>query len=75
MAEGYVRDECFGFITEYLHRVEVVDRRVWDEDEEYGNAKEVVEGTGAKFLMPPSLRDLAHHYTLSNLSLMKPWHR
>ena len=26
MAEGYARDECLGFITEYLHKFEVVDR-------------------------------------------------
>ena len=28
MAEGYVKDECLGFITEYMQRFEVVDRRV-----------------------------------------------
>jgi hypothetical protein len=28
MTEGYARDECLGFITEYLHKFEVVDRRV-----------------------------------------------
>ena len=75
MAEGYVRDECLGFTTEYLQRFEVVDRRVWDADEEYGDAEEVLEGAGVKYLMSPALRDLAHQYALSNLSLMEPWHR
>ncbi len=75
MAEGYVRDECLGFTTEYLHRFEVVDRRVWDADEEYGDAEEVVEGAGSKYLMSATLRDLAHQYALSNLSIMEPWHR
>ena len=75
MAEGYVRDKCLGFITEYLQRFEVVDRQVWDVDEVYGDAEEVVEGVGVKYLMSPVLRDLAHQYALSNLSLMEPWHR
>jgi hypothetical protein len=26
MAEGYARDECIGFINEYLYKFEVVDR-------------------------------------------------
>ena len=29
-----------------MQRFEVVDRRVWDADEEYGDAKEVLEGQG-----------------------------
>ena len=49
MAEGYVKDECLGFITEYMQRFEVVDRRVWDADEEYGDAEEVLEGAGTSF--------------------------
>ena len=56
-------------------RFKVVDRRVWDADEEYGDVEEVVEGAGAKYLMSPALRDLAHQYALSNLSLMAPWHK
>jgi hypothetical protein len=44
MAEGYARYEFLGFITEYLHKFEVVGRRVWDADEEYGDAEEVLEG-------------------------------
>jgi hypothetical protein len=74
MAEGYVRDECLGFITEYLQRFEVVDHRVWDVDEEYGDAEEVLEGAEAKYMMSTTLRDLVYQYALSNLSLMEPWH-
>jgi hypothetical protein len=75
MAEGYVRDECLGFITEYLHKFEVVDRRIWDADEEYGDAEEVLEGAGTKFLMTPALRDRAHQYALTNLCVMALLHR
>ena len=75
MVEGYTRDECLGFITEYLHKFEVVDRQVWDADEEYGDAEEVLEGARTKYLMTPTLRDLAHQYALTNVSLMAPWHR
>jgi hypothetical protein len=46
MAEGYLKDECIGFVTEYLQRFDVVHKRVWDAEEEYGDAEEVVEGTG-----------------------------
>ena len=75
MAEGYVKDECLGFITKYVQRFEVVDHRVWDADEEYGDAKEVLEGAGAKYLMSLALKDLAHQYAVSNLALMEPWHK
>jgi hypothetical protein len=75
MAEGYVKDECLGFITEYLQRFEVVDRRVWNVDEEYEDAEEVLEGAGSSFVMNPFMRELAHQYILTNISLLEPWHR
>ena len=75
MVEGYARDECLCFIIEYLHKFEVVDRQVWDADEEYKNAEEVLEGVGTKYLMTPALRDVAHRYALTDFSLMAPWHR
>jgi hypothetical protein len=54
---------------------EVVDRRVWDADEEYGDAEEVLEGAGTSFIMSPPLREIAHQYVLTNISLLEPWHR
>jgi hypothetical protein len=36
MAKGYVKDECIGFVIEYLQRFDVVECRVWDANEEYG---------------------------------------
>jgi hypothetical protein len=68
MAEGYVRDE-------YLHRFEVVDRQVWDADEEYSDAEEVLDSAGTKYLMSSALTDIAHQYALTNISLMAPWHK
>jgi hypothetical protein len=73
MAEGYVKDECIGFITEYLQRFDVVERRVWDADEEYGDVEEVLEGSGKPYIMTPALQDVAHQYALTNLSVMQPW--
>jgi hypothetical protein len=68
MAEGYLRDECIGFITEYLQRFDIVHRRVWD-------AEEVLEGAGRPYLMTASLRDVAHQYVLENASTMQAWRR
>jgi hypothetical protein len=73
MAEGYLKDECIGFVTEYLQRFDVVKQRVWDADEEYGDAEEVLEGAGRPYVMTPALRDLAHQYTLTNIAIMQPW--
>jgi hypothetical protein len=73
MVEWYIWDECLGFITKYLQRFEVVQRRIWDVNEEEGDVIEMHEGAGAKFLMCPSLRDLAHQYVLNNISIMSPW--
>jgi hypothetical protein len=72
MAEGYLKDECLGFVIEYLQRFDVVHRRVWDAEEEYGDAEEVLEGTGKPYLMTPELRDIAHEYVLRNISVMQP---
>ena len=58
-----------------MQRFEVVDRRVWDADEEYRDAEEVLEGAGTTFVMTQALRDLAHQYVLTNISLFEPWHR
>jgi hypothetical protein len=73
MAEGYLKDECIGFVTEYLQRFEVVHRRVWDTEEEYGDAEEVLEGAGKPYMITFALRDLAHQYTLANVAIMQPW--
>jgi hypothetical protein len=73
MAEGYVKDECIGFIIEYLQRFDIVERRVWEADEEYGDVEEVLEGSGKPYIMTPALQDVAHQYALTNLSVMQPW--
>jgi hypothetical protein len=72
MAEGYVKEECFGFVTEYLQRFDVVKRRVWDADEEYGDVEEAVEGAGKPYMMTSALRDIAHKYVLRNVAVMQP---
>ncbi len=73
MAKWYIRDECLGFITKYLQRFKVVQQRIWDVDEEEGDATEMHEGLGAKFLTNRGLWDLAHQYVLNNISIMSPW--
>lgn len=75
MAEGYVQEECLGFVTEYLQRFDVVERRVWDADEEYGDAEEVLEGGAKPYIMTTAVRDAAHKYVLRNMSVMQPWLR
>jgi hypothetical protein len=73
MAEGYAQEECIGFVTEYLQRFDVVEWRVWNADEEYGDAEEVLEGGGKPYIMSAALRDAAHKYALTNMSVMQPW--
>jgi hypothetical protein len=72
MAEGCLKDECLGFVTEYLQRFDVVHRQVWDAEEEYGNAEEVLEGAGKPYLMTAELCDVVHQYVLRNISVMQP---
>jgi hypothetical protein len=67
MTEGYLKDECLGFITEYLYKFESNSRRVWDEDEEYDVVEEVLQGAGKAYVMTVELRDLAHQYVLTNV--------
>jgi hypothetical protein len=72
MVEGYLKDECLGFVTEYLQRFDVVHRRVWDAEEEYGDAEEVLEGAGKPYLMTAKLHDVAYQYVLRNISVLQP---
>jgi hypothetical protein len=72
MAEGYVKEECLGFVNEYLQRFDVVHRRVWDADEEYGDVEEVLEGADKPFILSHELRDVAHKYVLKNIAMMQP---
>jgi hypothetical protein len=72
MAEGYLKDECLGFVTEYLQRFDVVHKRVWDVEEEYGDVEEVLEGAGKPYLITAELCDVAHQYVLCNISMMQP---
>jgi hypothetical protein len=44
-----------------------------DVDEEEGDVGEMLKRVGTKFLMSPSLRDVAHEYVLANISIMTPW--
>ena len=71
MAEGYLKDECIGFITEYLQGFEGTTRRVWDEEEEIGDAEEVLQGGGRPYVMTPEMRDIAYQYVLSNSTDME----
>jgi hypothetical protein len=77
MAEGYLKDEYLGFVTEYLQRFDVVHRRVWNAEEEYGDiedgdVEEVLEGARKPYLMIAELRDVAHQYVLHNIFVMQP---
>jgi hypothetical protein len=40
MVEGYIMDECFSFIIEYLQRFEVVQRHIWDAKKEEKNVND-----------------------------------
>jgi hypothetical protein len=75
MAEGYLKDECIGFITKYLQRFDAVQRQVWDAEEEYGNAEEVPEDAGKSYIITVAIRDVAHQYVLTNASLMQDYLR
>ena len=74
MAEGYLKDECIGFVTKHLKSFEHTQRRVWDENEEYGDAEEVLQGATKQFVMTPALLDLAHQYVLMNASIMEEFY-
>ena len=74
MAEGYLKDECIGFITKYIQKFKATEWRVWDEDKEYGDAEEVLQGAGRPYVMSTELRDVAHQYVLSNVEVMQDLH-
>jgi len=46
MAERYLKEECLGFVIEYLQRFDIVKRCVWDAEDKFGDAEEVLKGAG-----------------------------
>jgi len=71
MVEDYLRDECIRFVMEYLQSFDVTEMWVWDAEEEYVVAEEVLQGGGQPYIMSPALRDLAHQYVLSNMAYLQ----
>jgi hypothetical protein len=53
--------------------VDVVERRIWDAEEEYGDAEEVPKGGGKAHIMSTVLRDATHKYALTNMEVMQLW--
>ena len=75
MAEGYVKDECIGFVIKYLQRFDVLHKRIWNVEEEYNDTEEVLEGVGRPYVLTAALQDIAHYYVLWNVGIMQPWRR
>jgi hypothetical protein len=75
MVGGYVKDECIGFVTEYLQRFNVVHRQVWDADTEYGEVEEALEGASKPYMLSCALCDVAYKYVFQNVDVMQPWLR
>ena len=75
MAEGYLKDECIGFVTEYLQTFDNAPKSKTSEerdaDEEYGDVEDVLQGDGKAYVMTTALRDVAHQYVLANVSCMQ----
>jgi hypothetical protein len=72
IVEDLLKDECLGFVMEYLQRFEVIHRQVWDAEEEYKDAEEVLESIGNPYMMTAELRNFAHQYVLTNIFVMQP---
>jgi len=51
VAEGYLKDECIGLIIKYLHEFEAMQRCVWNEDKEYNNAEDILQGGGKSYML------------------------
>jgi hypothetical protein len=48
---------------------------VWDVEEEYGDTEEALEGAGKQYVMTAAVRDVAHRYVLTNVSVMEEFHQ
>jgi hypothetical protein len=46
---------------------------VWDAEEEYGDAEEVLEGTRRPYVITARMKDLTHQYVLMNTTIIQPW--
>lgn len=73
MAQGYIKDETLGYITEYLAEYKHVTRRVWNSDEEECVIGEVLQGLATIKKVSTEIMAMAHLYVLLNTTVMEPW--
>jgi len=71
MTEGYLKDKCIGFVIEYLYGFEAIQRCVWNEDEEYNDTKEVLQGIGKSYMLSSKLWNVAHQYVLMDVAILQ----
>jgi hypothetical protein len=56
VAKGYMVDDTLRFCTEYMSRLSVTRRRVWDDKEEPGMFNKEPKGGGVKRVLSENLR-------------------
>ncbi len=73
IAKGYAMEKSMGLLMEYMQNFTLVSRRVWDVEEEESVSGEVLEGADRSVYLSPTIRDIAHHYVLTNTTTMAWW--
>ncbi len=70
MVESYAMEELMGYLIKYMQGFMLVNREVWDVEEEEGVSGKVFKGANRSIDLGWALQDIAHHYVLTNTTTM-----
>jgi hypothetical protein len=73
MANGYLREESIGFLSEYMSEYTPTTKRAWDDQEEPAMYDEILEGGKRDRPMTSSFQKLIHEFVLDNTEHMEPY--
>lgn len=73
MANGYLKEEAIGFLSEYMSECTPTTKRAWDDQEEPAMYDEILEGGKRDRPMTSSFQKLIHEFVLDNTEHMEPY--
>lgn len=73
MAEGWLVQESFVYISEYLSRVDPSMPRLWSNEEDARMESNVPQGKGRACIMKQSMMNKVNAFCIISLAIMKKW--
>lgn len=73
MAEGWIVQEAFVYVSQYLYTIDPTLPRLWTEEEDPKMHSNVPSGKGALFVMDREFQAIVNNHCLLNAPAMRKW--